>query len=176
MKITILFGICLILFSCNNSSKSEYEVRKEQRQKKEKIIEEEISKLNKNNNIAFCWDTLDLKYSFLYESILSSGNQLIRNPDILDIQKFNSSYIIEISCGYEPLYYFKIHTSNENYINQIINNSYDEKMLFIVKIKDLKKFSFDINPIDDWENAYIDLEYSNNFYGNGNLIQLKAID
>ena len=173
----LIFGIFAFLISCGG--KSDFEIKEEKKLIRKQNKEKEIDKLIEEYNIQYCWDTLDFKYSINYKPVINTNYQLIKDPYILDIAKYDSNYVVSVRCGYYPRYYFNLFTSNNKEINKLNKmNSKDPEsdILLVVSVEEIKKGLFEINAIPEGEDfASIEIDYSGDFQAKGKLLQIKTI-
>ncbi len=173
-KIFIL--ITIILVSCSDKKKSKkHEVEQESESNKNQIIQ----KFVEDNNVKIDWDTLDLKYSVQYETI-KNDNQIISDASIIDISKKDSTYFVKVECNGSPFYYFNLQTFNKLIVEYLLNLESKEysqnNFILLVKIEQLNKGIIEPSSYGDEFESFVEFYMSDDFYGNGNLLNIKVID
>ncbi|MCB9319591.1 MAG: hypothetical protein H6570_09935 [Lewinellaceae bacterium] len=170
----------LLLVSCGSSNENDKKsLEEENRINARKLRLLKFEKITQDYKIAYDWDTLNLDFTIEHDTILKSKHQLIKNIDILDVQKNDTLYSVIIQCDSYPIYIFTLTTTDHNIIEIIINNKdiINYKFAMIVSIKKIKKGLFQISSeINDDGFAHPELEPSDYYFGEGELINLIKVD
>ncbi len=165
-----------MLFSCNSEEEKKTEKEKNanelRKQEKEKVIEKLVSKYN----ITYSWDTLGFKhcdFSTDFNPIINSKYQLLERIDINDIYEKDSIVYISIKSGLYPAFYFDFPITMEQEIKLRQN---DNDIILVVSISSIRKIKFSLEgEIEDSESARVHLEKSDDFIGNGKIIDIVTL-
>jgi len=180
-KIFICLTVAIASFvACGSEEKSDSQLLKEKRELKQDLFEKRIEEFNRKHKPYYNWDTLDMKYSFMYRNVLLSEKQIIINPEIRDIIWQDSTYIFSVCLNNYytkyPSYHFDLKTNNDQLVSEIINiSSYRYKLILLVDINHLKKIELETNIDKDYEVSLIDFDLDD-FYGEGSIINYDVID
>lgn len=179
-KKTIFFLLTLFLLSCN-PKESSYETKKrqeEQQKVKENLANiETLDFLSKKYNASAKFDTVDYEMTYKYQELLNSNNiVIIKNYEVLDIEKLDTIYNVFIGKGYNEM--FIDVTFNKGQVDKLNyeSDNYNEKFL-IIEISHISKVKFNIDSYgedngDDSPTTYVEIESSKAFYCKGKLIDI----
>jgi len=180
-KITIQSILFLLILAtlCNCKSsveqKSEYEIKWDKINQKTKEIRAEITK---EYNIQYTWDTLAFDYTVQYEKVLKSEYQLIHVPVINDIYFQNGEYIISVfiyGSRHRGNFYFELIVP-EHLVQKTdfikLGDKRNARFFFVVKIKQIKKYEFEVKSILEENDSRVRIDVSDAFHGTGELIEI----
>jgi hypothetical protein len=157
----------------------------------EKILNSEKNKWQNLNKIADQYgaiagmDTLYFSFSYRYQDYLSKNSKILLNDfNINDVIRNDSLYIISISSGYSPKFFFDIECDN-NLFNKLrssisiieeIGYLNSDNIYLIVNIESIEKIKFKIESeaeiyfTDEEVEVNTDLTSSPNFRAKGKLL------
>lgn len=168
IKILPLLILILTICSCG-SKKSKFN------KKTNNEIAKHTEQLTNKYNIKYKLDTLDWKYynyTIDFEPIIDSKIQLLDNIYIIDIYSKDSINHVTLTCGYLPTFYldFPIDENQKNILKE-----HDNYFLMAVKIKKIKKQKIRIISGIEEDESYIDTDISDDFIGEGEIIEIISI-
>jgi len=163
------------LIACGNKEKSEKQERIARYKLKKELFEKRLEDFNLKHEPYFNWDTLDMKYSFMYRNVLLSKKQIIINPTIRDIVWQDSFYILSILVGSYPIYYFDLKTSDNQLITDITNTS-KFKLILLVDTDYISRLRpQSIFDDDYYSTTYLEYDFDD-YYVKGKILSYDIFD
>lgn len=141
------------------------------------------SSLGKKYDIGFKWDTVNYKYSIIYDTLIQGNYQLLNKNTIYDIYKKGNSNYISLESFSIPTFFFELKI-NEKEVQKILDlspnqytNILGEDLIFVLETTDVKKIERIIKCSTSYEgeSSYVDMERSMDFHCKGEVIAIKII-
>lgn len=159
----------LLIFSCSSNEEAE-----KTRLKKELELHENslVNRLTNEYRTSYDWDTLNYDFSIEYTPVLETSSQLIKDIDIIDIFRKDSSEYVLLKTGYYRGFYFEFPISLEQR-NKLLEKN---KLILVVGIEELRKLKFELTEsYDETPFATINPDISLDFIGKGQIKKIVAV-
>lgn len=168
-------SLVLIFYGCNSTEDENKKNQKiETEIKLEKQRKNKIDKIVYKYDIKYLWDTLSYDFSINYYPILDTKLQLIDEFSIDDIFVKDTTTYVRISFYSNSLFNFTLKI-NRNNIDKLLNENDD--IILIVNINEIEKMSFSARISSaSPEEPYIYIGSSNDFIGNGEIVEIEKLN
>ncbi|MGB6038145.1 MAG: hypothetical protein WBG42_17850 [Cryomorphaceae bacterium] len=166
--------------SCGSGSEKEEIIQSENTRKKQ-MLDEAKDDFVLEYNIQVALDTLSYAYSIQYQHQFDQGLILIQRAFINDVYLRDGQMYASVKCWQVPGFYFELALNENSLVNYILSDSdgftdrYTSYMV-VARIDKIREFGFKFESDFDGYETSIMLEDSYDFYGKGELIDLRRTD